>query len=330
MKILLEGPNFENYYAKVHESFKNGLRALFDARCYGEGHLGYNQDIKSILEVKNLIFPNEEIDLVIFFDAVDPRHLDLGFSYEDVDKLKCKKAIWVNDFWGEVEPRRSEFIEFIEKHNIDYILTLFRAPFYLWKGTSLYDRLIWRPACFDPKIFNDWGESKEFDVGNLNAGMFKDNKFYPERYAFHQKLLEMNDIRYFYAPHPGAGMHLSGNNLIGKHFSEAINRCKIFITSGNLQYRNFIPKYVEIMASCSMLMANEPMDADLIGLIDGVNFVSINEDNIEDKVRYYLEHDDERMQIAKRGYMLAMEKYTSYAVAAKVYMDLAKKMYNWQ
>ena len=56
MRILIEGSNWENYYAKVHESFKNGLKALFDARCYGEGHPNFDKNRQSILDIKEVVF----------------------------------------------------------------------------------------------------------------------------------------------------------------------------------------------------------------------------------------------------------------------------------
>lgn len=327
MKIMFVGKNLENYYAKEHESFRNGLKALFDTRCYGEGYSNYDEQIRTFTQMKDKVFPNEEIDLIILFPVLgsfNPHHIEEGLIYEGLNQLKCKKAIMLCDFWSEAEIHRDEYFRFVKKNNIDYVLSLFRAPFHLWKGTDIYDRLIFAPTCFDPKLFNDWG-GKIYDVGNLNAGIFGNNKFYPERAAFHKKLLEMDDIHYFYAKHPGSGMHQPGTPLIGKNFSIAINQCKIFVTSGNLDYRNFACKHAEILASNSLLMTNEPMDAEMLGLIDGVNYVSINETNIQEKVRYYLEHEDERLLIAQRGYTLAMERYTSFAVAAYVIRQLLAK-----
>lgn len=326
MKILIEGDNLENYYAKGHESFKNGLRALFDARCYGEGYPEYDENIKTFTQMKDAVFPGEEIDLILLFNAFNPYRIENGFAYEGLDALTCKKAVLLNDFWSEAETRREQYFRFIEENHIDYVISVFRAPFHLWKGTSIEKRLIFRPPCFDPKIFNDWEANKNFDVGNLNAGIFDgSNGFYPERMAFHNKLLEMNNIRYFYAKHPGSGFHRPDAPLIGRNFSITINQCKMFVTSGNLDYQNFAYKHVEIMASNSLLMTNEPMDAEMLGLIDGVNYVSIDETNIQEKVRYYLEHEEERLRIAQRGYALAMERYTSFSVAGYVYRQMLEK-----
>lgn len=315
MKILIEGSNLENYYAKVHEACKQGLRALFDARCYGEGYPFYDPQITSFVEMKEIMFGKEDIDLILLTGCWDSSDLGKGLKYQDLDKLNCKKAIRLYDFWKEADCQKGLYNHFIIKNHIDYILPYFRAPFYLWKDLEIFDRLVWYPPCFDPLIFNDWGYEKIWDVGNLNAGSLNRNNFYPERYSIHQKLLEMKDIKYFYAKHPGTGFLPADTPLIGKRFSEAINRCKIFVTTGNLQYRNFAPKYVEAMASRACLFANEPMDAELIGLVDGYNYVKIDESNVQSKVEYYLSHEEERAKIATEGYKLVFEKYSCYAQA---------------
>lgn len=315
MKILIEGSNLENYFARVHEACKTGLKALFDARCYGEGYPLYDPQITSFVDMKETMFGSEDIDLILLTGCWDISDLASGFKYRDLDKLNCKKAIRLYDFWKEADCQKEIYNQFIIENHIDYILPYFRAPFYLWKDLEIYDRLVWYPPCFDPHIFNDWGYEKIWDVGNLNAGSLNKGAFYPERYNIHQKLLEMKSIKYFYTKHPGTGILPADTPLIGKSFSEAINRCKIFITTGNLQYRNFAPKYVEAMASKTCLFANEPMDAELIGLVDGYNYVKIDENNVQSKVEYYLSHEDERRKIATEGYKLVFEKYNCYAQA---------------
>lgn len=325
MRIIIEGENYENYYAKVHEACRTGLKALFDAKCYGKGYPLYDPEITSFADIKEVLFGDKEIDLILLTDCWDPRDLQKGFRYHDLEKLNCKKAIMLCDFWSEVDSRREEWVQFILQNNIDYIFSYMRAPLHLYKDLAVYDRIIWYPPCFDPHIFNDWNCEKIYDVGNLNAGIYAKSNFYPERYSIHQKLLQMEDIKYYYEKHPGTGLLPPETPLIGKSFSEAINQCKIFITSGNLQYRNFSPKYIEIMASKSCLFANEPLDSEIIGLIDGVNYVKVNENDIEDKIRYYLAHEEERREIAENGYQFVFEKYSCYAQANYIFNQLASR-----
>jgi len=325
LNILIEGSNLDNYYAKVHVSWRKAWSRMYGAKCYGQGYEHYSESIETFQQMKAAVFGEKELGLLILTDCWNPSDLSKGFRYKGIKELNCKKAILLCDFWSEAETQREKFFQLIEDNNIDYIFSYFRMPFYLWKDYDISKKLVWFPVCFDPEIFNDWRDKKIWDVGNLNAGAYAANRFYPERFEMHQKLLEMQDIKYFYADHPGSGMHAENTPLIGKDFSEKIGACKIFVTSGSLQYRNFNPKYVEAMASKTCLFANEPLDADIVGLIDGVNYVKIDKNNFEDKIRYYLAHEDERKQIAENGYMFVMERYSCYAQAVFVYNQLMGK-----
>lgn len=326
MKILIEGENLENYFAKVHEACREGMRALFNAKCYGEGNQLYDPQLNSFVQIKELLFGDSEIDLILLTGCWDPKKLEDGLKYTDLDKLDCKKAIMLCDFWSEADCQKDKFVKFVLDNHIDFIFSYFRAPFHLWKDLEIYDRLIWYPPCFDPHIFNDWQYEKRWDVGNLNAGIFDENGFYPERFHIHQKLLQMKDINYYYDKHPGSGFLDPDTPLVGKNFSKAINQCKIFITTGSLQYKNFIPKYVEIMASKACLFATEPLDVSLIGLEDGMNYVKISEDDVEDKVRYYLKHEGEMNKIAENGYRFVLERYSCYAQAFFIFNQLEDRL----
>lgn len=325
MNILIEGRNLEDYYSKEHESFKNGLRALYSAKCYGEGYPEYDETISSFVGIKERMFGEEEIDLLITWST----NLIKGVPYSDLDKLNCKKAIMLCDFWSEAEVDRNAFFTFVVDNHIDYIICLFRYPFHIWEGyPEIHKRLIWLPPSFMPDIFNDWGNEKQYDVGNLNDGVQVFSSFYPERWKMHQKLIKMQDegfIKYLHAKHPGAGFHHNDTPLIGKRFSEAINKCKIFVTSGNLTYKNFTSKYVEVMASKTALFTTNCLDEQLIGLVDGVNCVVINDDNFEEKIKYYLGNEKELKIITENGYMLAMERYTCFSQAAYFYRELREK-----
>ena len=324
MNILISGENLTNYYAKVHEAFRTGLRICFGAKMWGKGYPGYDEEIRSYKDIKEILFGNDKLDLLILHDEWDVKNNRM--EYSDIELLDCKKAVILGDFWSEAESDRDSYFDFIRSNHIDYILSYFRKPFQLWAGTDIGRKLIWLPPCFDPVIFNDWNLEKKWDVANLNAGIFEYTSFYPERYEMHQKLCQMSDVSYCYTKHPGGGFNYD-EKLIGHNFSEIINRCKIFVTSGNLQYKNFNAKYVESMASGACLFATPCLDDNIIGLVDGYNYVKITSDNLIDKVRYYLKHDNERELIAKNGFFLVMKEYTCFSSAAKVIKQIVEKSY---
>jgi hypothetical protein len=146
---------------------------------------------------------------------------------------------------------------------------------------------------------------------------------YPERFAIHQKLLGRRDLRYLWARHPG-WRDRRRHPLIGEGFSRAINSCRIFVTTSGI-FRNAHAKYVEILASRSLLLADEPIGAERLGLEDGVNYVRISADDVLDKIDYYLAHPAEAELIAEAGYATAFRLHHCYRRAQEFYDAMTEK-----
>ena len=324
MNIIVLGNESKYYLAKLHESYRKGLRSFFNTKFWGEGYAEYDSSITSIIDVKEILFNNEAVDLVILAECYDPRNWRRGADYTDFDKLHSRKAIMLCDFWSETDDYKG-FKSFIREYDIDYILSFFLYPILVWNDSEISNKLIWFPPSFDPCVFNDWKGQEVWDVGNLNASTLNYSDFYPERFKMHNVISNICGIKYLTARHPGYGNHEPSHPLVGKNFSRIINSCKLFVTSGNMIYKNFAPKYVEIMASHTCLLAFEPLDSTRIGLIDGVNYVRIDGDNLEEKVKYYLSHDSERERIAKAGYELVIKNYSCYSLALRLFDELEKR-----
>lgn len=161
MRILIIGDNLENYYAKVHESYRTGLRALFETKCWGKGYPLFNPNIDSFIEIKDILFGEKEIDLLLLQGGWEAKYLERGLEYKELDKITCKKAIMLCDFWSEAEWQRDKYVDFIEKYGFDYIFSYFRMPLHLWENLEIGKKLIWFPPSFDPSIFNDWKKKSD-------------------------------------------------------------------------------------------------------------------------------------------------------------------------
>jgi hypothetical protein len=82
--------------------------------------------------------------------------------------------------------------------------------------------------------------------------------------------------------------------------------CFNIAMTNDVNMRNF-----EIMATGSFLLTSYLPDFEDLGLIDGEHLVLYrNLDEMVDKVRYYLAHDDEREKIAQAGYEQVIAKHT--------------------
>ena len=71
------------------------------------------------------------------------------------------------------------------------------------------------------------------------------------------------------------------------------------------------------MMSGALVMADKPFHADDLGLEDGYTYVEINEENWKEKLEYYLEDDQLRETIARKGRENALNKLTHKIVAKK-------------
>lgn len=322
MRILIESKSYENYLAKCHEALRTGLRALFDTRCFGRGYAGYRPFLRTYDGIVKHVFGAATPDVVLA-DNFYPFDLR-GFKYEGFERLSCSKGFILGDYWYVTEDKRDQFIDFVLGSKSDFIISLFPQPLELFKDSPIADLLVYMPPCFDPSIFNDWQMPKEYDVGFLAAGTAEPSPDYPERSRIHQRLLKKG-IRYLWAAHPGWGKAAAKHPLVGAGYSRAINSCKMFVTTSG-RWRNPNAKYIEILASRSLLLADEPVGAGGLGFEDGRNYVRISEDDVEEKIDYFMKHPGVADAIATRGYHLALKHHNCYARAVEFYEALAPKL----
>ena len=319
MKILIVGDSEESYLAKYHEAFRTGLRRTFDTRCFGIGYPNFNENISSYQEVVEHVFPDGKPDLIIASIGHDasitgPGKIPYTFPLEGIKSLNIPKAIILSDFWNISEDSLPEYLAWLDLNTVNFVLCYYPHLPIALKNTKYERRFLYVPPCFDPCLFNDWGLEKEYDLGFMGAGIADPDPFYPERETIHKKLIEKTKISYLYKKHPGWGNHDKSHSYVGEGFSRTINTCKTFVTTGG-KYNCPYPKFVEIMASKSCLLAITPLGFEALGLIDGQNYISVTTENIEDIVDQTLGNPRLIERIAENGYQHAMKNYSCYARA---------------
>ena len=80
---------------------------------------------------------------------------------------------------------------------------------------------------------------------------------------------------------------------------------------GSGKYYYPVMKYTEVMGCNTLAIANTPCDAEELHFIPGENFVEVNVGNYAEKLRYYIAHDEEREEIAQRGYDMVRKYHTT-------------------
>ncbi len=96
-------------------------------------------------------------------------------------------------------------------------------------------------------------------------------------------------------------------------YAELIRRTKIGLnfSLSPAMFHQTKGRVFEILASGSMLLEfKNPATESL--LTNGVDYVDFNSSHeLIDKIRYYVEHEDERLKIANQGYETYQKKYTA-------------------
>ena len=174
------------------------------------------------------------------------------------------------------------------------------------------------PCSFDPDIFHDYKLEKKYDIGFISGGIHSFTTHYPERFVIHERLKKRYKEKYFYAPDPGWPMQHKKDDLGGKKFAKAMNQCKIVInTSGYVTSNHANPKYIEIPASYTVMLADKPREAELLGLKEDYHYIQmteydiLSETSLISKIDYYLKHEEKLDQICQNGYDFVMEKHSN-------------------
>jgi len=111
--------------------------------------------------------------------------------------------------------------------------------------------------------------------------------------------------------------------FVGEMYAETLARSKVFIF-GTSVFKYPLLKFPESMACKSCVMADIPLTAEELHLVPDWNFVAITQEDWKDKLKYYLSHDEEREEIAQRGYETVM-KYHTTDVRARELVDWLEK-----
>lgn len=107
-------------------------------------------------------------------------------------------------------------------------------------------------------------------------------------------------------------------------YVQRINESKIIVTC-NKVYGEVGFKYTEVLACGTLLMASKPKDFDKLGYKDGEHLILYDGlKNLEDKIHYFLKHDQEREDIAKNG-MRFVQKHHSNKIRIKEFTEIVEK-----
>lgn len=284
------------------------------------------------------VFDSEEYNLVkanlnpphIFYMPLAANTSRLGgtiITETDIDRFSSDVS-FVGNLYTYDEYHEIEKINILPTAIRDYIEYLFDYYTGRWDSESIYD-------CFNDEICEHFNHF--LPEGYRNKYLIPDKYYYAmilisRRIANRDRMFMLEHLSHcfdvtLYGPKQELPFYIRqrGEVRYNEEFAKVANLSKInlHVTIPRIA-TGISQRCFDVMGSCGFLMAN--YRADMLKHFepdrDFVMYTSIEE--LEDKIRYYLQHDDERMQIARNGYQNVLENHTMIHRAKEMIQNLEK------
>lgn len=228
--------------------------------------------------------------------------------WTNVDKLKIPKVLFrVED----VHARKEQRIKFINKRKFDLITSPLIKELDSWRP-RLNAPVYFMPHSVYLGLYKPRYETREYEV--IFRGAY--NRIYPLRCKIKRFLDSTTDIKYNWKPRPPGGYRVLNACEEWLEYARALASSKIFMF-GVGRYKKALAKFWEGGACKTMIMSDKPYDMKENHLVPDRNFVAINKDNFEKKLRYYLEDEDERLRLAESIYQTTTKHHDSEKTVEK-------------
>lgn len=320
---------------QLHYWLEEELSKLTDCKWAGVGYPDFK--FEPVDDTVYRLYGNDPPDWVL----MDPWEKDVGilkgrkrklvWKYFVLPKIRDYKVVIHNDvLYGNkvLKVGTNGLIDAINNSDVDAVLMRYsRNP---GQERGHYDRVLTAkvmlcPAHVNHHMVRPFGEEKVYDVSFVGSA----NRKYPLRGVIFRDLPEFakeNNLKYFLHKKSKWIVRRASTipqlirkgDIAGERYFRILSASKVSVI-GCSSYRYFVQKFPEIMGCGTLAVSSPPMDCDLLHLKPDHNFVEINKDNWKEKILYYVEHDEEREQIAKRGLETIRKYHTSEVRARQVY-----------
>ena len=207
-----------------------------------------------------------------------------GISPDLIGKYPGRTLLWYQDdvFTTAHAPRDLAF----NGSAFDTVYSFDKSAVDEYKKFGIKD-VRWLPLAASPAVHRKMDVPKKYDVSFVG-------NIHPNRKPFLERLQKKFNV------------HIE--RAFMDDMVRILNQSRIVLNLGigptGIQQRVF-----EVLSCGSFLLTNEIPEADRL-FENHTHLVYFNDENIEDLISYYLEHDQERENIAYEGYLEAHEKHT--------------------
>lgn len=236
------------------------------------------------------------------YDFINTRALDLL-------GLDCRKCIFADDLhsWDAGMKQR--------KHNAymmcDTVLSTYAYVIEaFFPSLSRTKNVVWVPHSASPDFMLPFNE-RPVNTVLLSGAVSHHYTLRPRLWRLH----ESGAFAIAYHPHPGyhCDYDHDADERVGAGYARKINRYRTAFTDAP-RYRYLVAKYFEIPATGALLLAADEDVGEAfekLGFIDGVNYVSVNGDNLEERLAYVLAEGSQPAldEVRRAGQRLVWERH---------------------
>ena len=330
LNILFLTPNLEDRVClNFFDYLEKDIGKLVNCAWAGFGHSNHVPN-RSIDKTVKRVMP--DADWVIFWEfefrwnGIIPKILP-------PEQRKYKTASYVGDLhvWQgtgknktnmQTIPRR---VNWLNSVGFDALLMIY-TKIGITDTPLIFRPLVFHMApCVSQTLFSPLKQKREYDVAFL--GSHHARELYPLRdlmWTGLPSIARRNHWKILMRRNPGGAAlkrsikeKLLKGEIVGKEYARVLALTKTF-PFGTSVFRYPILKFFEAMACRTCVLADTPLTAEELHLIPDWNFVEINKDNWERKLEYYVSHDEEREEIAQRGYDTFIKYHTTEVRARQV------------
>ena len=304
MKILFL-VNKQTYHTKMSRVRFHGIGALEKIATVKYWGLNWENYNPKLTVQQNLDNMQDKFDICIAYKPLELK------NFKDINIPKCiryNEMYNINWTLKEIKESGSQLVichhlndcEQYQKMNIPNV------------------KFVYIGHCAEKTIFKNYNTPKEYDV--LIAGCISSH--YPLRNKFLRLLPQLKKkYKCHQHPHPGYDLNDAHTDRYLKEMAIAINKARITLTDTGLP-RSRYGKYIEIpMCGTSAICGDLPDDKadDYSYVIEVTNSMTAQE--IFDKISYYLDNEDKRLEKVQKGIEFA-SNYTQEHYAERLMKEI--------
>jgi len=298
LKILLLNWNRRHRYNWGHELFREEIARQHDVIFYGKG---YDCDYDPKLDIFDILSIYGEPDIIL----VHYEHRNSKGPYE---KLGAVTNIPKVHIAGDYFNKHRSYDKALKNQKYDLVFTFTRYLMNEMRKNKAVSKIFTLPFCVDINIYQKLNIPKTIDV--MTSCTVRNDK-YPNR-GLIKSLVEKMSI-------PCCTRRVYYEDYI-KH----INKSKIFVASMDVNC-SLSQRFTETLACGTFLLSDKPGDFDYLGYQDRKHLVLYKDlSDLENKIHYFLKHEEERESIAKTG-MDFVRKHHSSEVRVKEFTKVMEE-----